>query len=68
MGGGTPLPLGAQSKLEGFFFFKDCLHLFLESEEGKEKERERNVNVCLSLTRPLLGTWLATQACALTGD
>ena len=32
-----------------------------------EKERERNINVRLPLIHPLLGTWLATQACALTG-
>ena len=29
---------------------------------------ERNINVWLSLVRPLLGTWLATQASALTGN
>ena len=29
---------------------------------------ERNINVWLPLTYPLLGTWLATQACALTGN
>ena len=28
--------------------------------------REGNVNVWLPLVRPLLGTWPATQACALT--
>ena len=33
-----------------------------------EKERERNINVRLPLIHPLLGTWLATQACALTGN
>ena len=32
---------------------------------GREEERERNINVWLPLTRPLLGTWPATQACAL---
>ena len=36
--------------------------------EGREKERERNINVWLPLTHPLLGTWPATQACALTGN
>ena len=30
--------------------------------------RERNINVWLPLTRPLLGTWPTTQACALTGN
>ena len=29
---------------------------------------ERNVSVWLPLTCPLLGTWPATQACALTGS
>ena len=50
------------------FFFKDFIYLFLEREEGKEKEKERNINVWLPLKRPLLGTWPATQACALTGN
>ena len=48
-------------------FLKKILFIyFLESEEGKEKERERNINVWLPLERPLLGTWPATQAYALT--
>ena len=33
-----------------------------------EKERDRNINVWLPLTRPLLGTWPATQARALNWD
>ena len=37
-------------------------------QRGREKERDRNINVWLSLTHPLLGTWPATQACALTGN
>ena len=28
---------------------------------------ERNINVWLPLAQPLLGTWPATQACALLG-
>ena len=44
------------------------LLLFLERGKGREKERERNINVWLPLTCPLLGTWPATQACALTGN
>ena len=32
------------------------------------KEREKNINVWLPLTRSLLGTWPATQACAPTGS
>ena len=49
-------------------FFKIFIYLFLERGEGREKERERNVNVWLPLVHPLLGTWLTTQACALTGN
>ena len=44
------------------------MYLFLERREGKEKERERNINVLLPLTCSHLGTWPATQACALTGN
>ena len=33
-----------------------------------EKKRERNINVWLPLACPLLGTWPATQACALAGN
>ena len=29
---------------------------------------EKNINVWLPLTHSLLGTWPATQACALTGN
>ena len=46
-------------------FFKDFIYLFLET--GREKE-ERNINVWLPFTHPLLGTWSATQACALAGN
>ena len=52
-----------------FFFLNDVfIYLFLERGEGREKERERNINVWLPLTHSLLGTWPATQACALTGN
>ena len=47
-------------------FFKDFIYLYLERGEGREKERKRNINVWLLLARPLLGTWPATQVCALT--
>ena len=43
------------------------MYLFLRG-EGWEKERERNINVWLPLEHPLVGTWPATQACALTGN
>ena len=54
----SPLPI----------FLKDFIDLFLETGERKEKERERNINVWLPLVQPSLGTWSATQACALTGN
>ena len=45
------------------FFFKISFIYF----SGGEGERERNINVWLTVMRPL-GTWPATQACALTGN
>ena len=51
-----------------YLFFKDFISLFLERGARREKERERNINVWLPLMCPLLGTWPATQACALTGN
>ena len=62
-------PLSHTSQGQFCMFFKKYFtYLFLERGEGKEKERERNVNVWLPLTWPPLGTWPATQACALTGN
>ena len=49
-------------------YLKILFIFFLDRGEGREKERERNTNVWLPLARPLLGTWPATQACALTGN
>ena len=40
------------------------MYLFLE----KGREGEKHQCDWLPLTRPLLGTWPATQACALTGN
>ena len=60
----------------GFTHFSDDFFLlkkkilfiyFLERGKGKE-ERERNISVWLPLMCPQLGTWPATQACALTGN
>ena len=48
------------------FFLRFYLFIFREGKGGRK--RERNINVWLPLARPLLGTWLATQACALTGN
>ena len=49
-------------------FFLGFIDLFLDRGERKETERGRNINVWLSLAYPLLDTWPATQACALTGN
>ena len=46
------------------FLFQD----FIFRERGKEGEREGNITVWLPLTWPPLGTWPATQACALIGN
>ena len=43
-------------------------YLFIFRGEGREKEKERNINVWLLLTRPLPGTWPATQAYAPIGN
>ena len=48
-------------------FLKILFILFLDRREGREKERDRHINVWVPLASPLLGTWPATQACALTG-
>ena len=44
------------------------LFYFIFRGEGTEEERGRNINMWLPVTRPLLGTWPSTQACALTGN
>ena len=50
------------------YLLKIFIYISSERGEGREKERERNINVSLPLARPLLGTWPATQTCALTGN
>ena len=47
-------------------FFLKRFYLFSFRGEGREKERERNINVWFPLMGPLMGTWPATQACAVT--
>ena len=55
---------------EPFYFLKILFIYFRErgGEGERERERESNISVWLPLTHPLLGTWPATQACALTGN
>ncbi|KAF6094981.1 hypothetical protein HJG60_012021 [Phyllostomus discolor] len=66
--GTSPIGLGPHSMTSFNLFLRLFIYLFLERGEGKEKERERNISVWLPLAHPLLGTWPATQACALTGN
>ena len=56
------------SSLEKIIFYFLRFYLFIFREWGMKEEEERNINVWLPLACPLLGTWLATQACALTGN
>ena len=49
-----------------FTFFLKILFIFIG--KGREGERERMKHPCGCLLHPLLGTWPATQACALTGN
>ena len=49
------------------FIFFNILFIFREG-KGGEREREKNINVWLPPAHPLLGTWPATEACALTGN
>ena len=53
--------------LFSFFFFLR-FYLLISRQRGREGERDRNIHVWLPLVCPLLGTWPATQACALTGN
>ena len=50
------------------FLFLKKFYLFIFGERGREGDKERNINVWLPLMYPLLGTWPATQGCALTGN
>ena len=44
------------------------MYVFPERGDGREEERKRNISVWLPLVYSQLGTWPATQACALTGN
>ena len=59
---GTLILLGFNFLIFNFIF----LNLFFR-ERGREGEREGEKHQCVVASRtPLLGTWPATQACALT--
>ena len=49
-------------------FFKDFVYLFIFRERGREGERGGVKHQCVFDSHPLLGTWPATQVCALTGN
>ena len=62
-----------------FLFLRSYLFIFLERGEGRERKGEskregekpqcvREIIDWLPLAHPQLGTWPATQACALTGN
>ena len=59
-----------QQRSQTFFFkiFYLFIYLFIYLFLKRGEEREININVWLPLKRPLRGAWLATQACALTGN
>ena len=49
--------------------FKDFIYLYLDREEGRKGGREgEQYQRVLPLAHRLLGTWPATQACALIGN
>ena len=51
-----------------FSFFFKSLFIYFQREGKGRREKKRNIHVWLPFTHPLLGTWPATQACALTGN
>ena len=48
--------------------FLKVLFIYFKTEGKGGKERDRNISVWLPVSCSLLGTWSATQACALTGN
>ena len=54
--------------IETNVFIKRFFLFIFIGREGREKESEGNINVWLPLAYPPLGSWPATQACALTGN
>ena len=64
--------MGIPIKCSPFFYKQNIFNfnivLFFLDFIFREKGEERNITVWLPLARPLVGTWPATQACALTGN
>ena len=63
----SPQPISIPDSLLIFFFFL-IFYSLTSRKRGREGQRERNINMWLPPAHPLLGTWPAAQACALTGD
>ena len=62
----SPLNWKSSTILSFFFFFR--FYLFIFRERGRERERQGEKHQCVFASHgPLLGTWSATQACALNG-
>ena len=53
--------------IKGLFVFKIFIYLFIFRQRVREKERETSICGYLS-SKPLLGTWSATQAGAMIGN
>ena len=49
-------------------FLKDFIYLFIFRERKEGRKRGRATSMCECFLRSPLGTWPATQACALTGN
>ena len=66
------LPVFWTLHLIGWLSLQCLVHLFLififREWVGREKESKTNINVCLPVACPILGTWMANQAHALTGN
>ena len=59
---------GIFKKILKFIYIYVYIYIYILERGGRKGERERNINVWLPLVHPLLGTWPAIQACALTGN
>ena len=56
------------SRKFSFFLFLKILYIYFQREGKRGRKREKHQCVFASHMRPPLGTWPATQACALTGN
>ena len=59
--------LDNEQKFVLHYFLRFYLFIFREG-KGEKKRGKKNIGVWLPLKHPLLETWPAAQACALTGN